>query len=156
MHSTWLHCIVCRCSYGVDERGKHPYEVFASALFAGNAKICAWAQMQKGEHSSRVCHSPLLRARYTHTGVQRLKGRTRTALTGRVGAMADPTAGQNERPAELPWWPVPRGRAVSAPNTRTAKVHCSVLLWHRSCKHTHMRANAHARGRAHPHTCTRR
>ena len=32
----------------------------------------------------------------------------------------------------------------------------SVLLWHRSCKHTHMRANAHARGRAHPHTCTRR
>ena len=61
--------------------------------------------------------------------------------------MADPTGGQNELPTDLPWWPVPRGRAVSAPNQRAAKVHCSVLLWHRSCKHTHMRANAHAGAR---------
>lgn len=66
MHSTWLHCIVCRCSYGVDERGKHPYEVFASALFAGNAKICAWAQMQKGEHSSRVCRASVACALHSH------------------------------------------------------------------------------------------
>jgi hypothetical protein len=99
----------------------------------------------------RVCHSlGLLRAGYTHTGVQRLTGRTRSIrCNGGSDGWAERAADRSAVVAGST-----RSRSLcSQPKDRKGALQRAALA---PIMQAHAHASKRAHGRAHPHTCNRR